>query len=448
MRKSDNLMQSIDSNAEAYLATHQAAASMLPATGIAWIDRHRNSALDQFCVMGFPTTRDEQWKYTNVRPIVRQKFEPSKADFQKIDRALVDATDVPGMKPYRLVFVDGILVPRFSSLDDLPEGVVVMGLAEILRKDPSRVKGKLGGALREHTHGFNAMNSAFICDGAFVEIGAGVILNRAIELLYISSAVGEDVLALPRNLVLLHAGSQATLLERYISENPVRSLTNAVSEVFIEDNAELYLAKIQTESERSFHVGGLFAEVSRNACLTTTVVTLGGSLVRNDVSINLNEEGAKANLHGLYIATDRQHVDNNTHVSHNSPDTTSYECYKGILNGRARGVFRGHVQVQPGAQRTDAVQKNHNLMLSTESEVDSMPQLEIYADDVKCAHGATVGQLEEDAVFYLRSRGVGELEARQMLIQAFAAEVLNELEPLSLREHLQHHVDQLLRGSP
>ena len=173
-------------------------------------------------------------------------------------------------------------------------------------------------------------------------------------------------------------------------------------------------------------------------------MTLGGALVRNDLSINLNEEGAEARLHGLYVANGRQHIDNNIRISHNKPDTTSHECYKGILNGQSRGVFRGHVQVQQDAQRTKATQNNHNLMLSRKAEVDSMPQLEIYADDVKCTHGASIGQLEEEAVFYLRSRGVGVHEARQMLTQAFAAEALDVLEPATIREHLRHRVNQLV----
>ena len=174
------------------------------------------------------------------------------------------------------------------------------------------------------------------------------------------------------------------------------------------------------------------------------MLTLGGALVRNDLAVNLNEEGAEVRLHGLYVAHGRQHVDNHTQVSHNRPGTTSNECYKGILNGHARAVFRGHILVQPDAQQTDAVQNNHNLLLSPNAEVDTMPQLEIYADDVKCAHGASVGQLEEDAIFYLRSRGVGEMEAKQMLTRAFSAEVLEELEPPPLREYLQDRIDRLM----
>jgi len=269
-------------------------------------------------------------------------------------------------------------------------------------------------------------------------------MDRPLELLFVSATGGEGMLALPRNLVLLRAGSQATLHERYMSASPARCLTNAVSEVVIEEDAKLHLGRLQEESERSFHIGGLFAEVGRNACLTTNVVTLGGALVRNDLVVNLNEEGAEVRLHGLYVADGRQHVDNHTQVFHNRPGTTSHECYKGILNGHARAVFRGHILVQPDAQQTDAVQNNHNLLLSPNAEVDTMPQLEIYADDVKCAHGASVGQLEEDAIFYLRSRGVGEMEAKQMLTRGFAAEVLEELEPPPLREYLQDRIDRLM----
>ena len=441
--KRGNVMSNISGGAETYLATHQATAQMLPAVGAGWLDRHRNDALNQFEVMGFPTIRDEQWKYTNVRPIAQKMFTPSNVDPQEINNDLIDAMNVPEIESYRLVFVDGIWVPQFSRYSDLPEGAFVNGLADLLRKDPARVKGKLGSVLSHPTHGFNAMNSAFVRDGAFVEISPGVSLDRPIELLYISSSF-EDALVLPRNLVWLRSGSQATLIERYISAKPIRCLTNAVAEMLIEEDSKLYHGQIQEESDKSFHIGGLFAEIGRNASLTTTTVTLGGALVRNDLSINLNEEGAEARLHGLYVANGRQHIDNNIRISHNKPDTTSHECYKGILNGQSRGVFRGHVQVQQDAQRTKATQNNHNLMLSRKAEVDSMPQLEIYADDVKCTHGASIGQLEEDAVFYLQSRGVGAHEARQMLTQAFAAEALDVLEPATIREHLRHRVNQLV----
>jgi Fe-S cluster assembly scaffold protein SufB len=282
---------------------------------------------------------------------------------------LIDDTTVSGLMTHRLVFADGILVPQLSRCDDLPEGVVITGLGNMLQTDPARLEGTFGEVLREPTHGFNAMNSAFVFDGAFVEIGSGVVMDRPLELLFISAAGGEGMLGLPRNLVLLRAGSQATLYERYISATPTRSLTSVVSEVLLEENAKLHLGRLLEESKRSFHIGGLFAEVGRNACLTTNVVTLGGALVRNDLAVNLN------------------------------------------------------------------------------AEVDTMPQLEIYADDVKCAHGASVGQLEEDAVFYMRSRGLGEMKARQMLTQAFAADVLEEIEPPPLREYLQGRIDRLMKVS-
>ena len=432
---------------EAYLAAHQALASMLPAAGTPWLDHRRSSARDQFRELGFPTLRDEQWKYTNVRSIIRQAFTLPPAESGWMDKGQVDAAAVPGMDTYRLVFADGILVPQLSRCDDLPKGVTVTGLADMLRTNPGRLEGELGELLGEPTHGFNAMNSAFVCDGAFVEIGSGVVVDRPIELLFISATGGEGRLALPRNLVLLRAGSQATLHERYVSASPARCLTSAVSEVLIEDDAKLHLERLQEESERSFHIGGLFAEVGRNACFTTNAVTLGGALVRNDLVVNLNEEGAEARLNGLYVVGGRQHVDNHTQVFHNSPRTTSYERYKGILNGHARAVFRGHIRVQPDAQQTDAVQNNHNLLLSPDAEVDTMPQLEIYADDVKCAHGASVGQLDKDAIFYLRSRGVAEAEARHMLTRGFMADVLDELEPLPLRQYLQHRIDRLMSAA-
>ena len=288
------------------------------------------------------------------------------------------------------------------------------------------------------------MNSAFIGDGALIEIAPGTRVDKPIELLFISGCSGEGFLSLPRNLVVMGAGSQAAVIERHVSLADERLLSNSVSELILADNASLNYQSVQQVAPRGFHVGGMFARLGRSARLQATTVTMSGALVRNDALVNLDDQGGFASLDGLYLAFGRSHVDNHTHITHNAPHCVSREHYKGVLGDRGHAVFHGRIVVQPGAQKTDSVQNNQNLLLSADAEIDTKPQLEIYADDVKCAHGATVGQLDETAVFYLMSRGIDRQAARRMLTQAFAADVLNRIELPALRSYLEAQAAQRL----
>ncbi len=423
-------------NAAVYVAAQREQVSTLPAFGTPLLDASRAQALEALSRHGLPSQRDEDWKYTSIRPITRSTFTPATsgapcpADF--ISQTLID-----GLDAWRLVFADGFWAPQCSQVGDLPDGVKILGLGAALAHDPEPLAAKLGSALGPIPHGFAAMNSAFVGDGAFVEIAAGTLIEKPIELLFVSGCSGEGYLSLPRNLIVLGAGSKATVIERHVSLSGERALTNSVSELILAANARLNYHGLQQTSERSFHVGGVFGKLGRSAQLKATTVTTGGSLVRNDARISLDKEGATVSLDGLYLAFGRRHVDNHTHIVHNAPHCTSQEQYKGVLGDRARAVFHGRIVVQPGAQKTDSMQSNQNLLLSADAEVDTKPQLEIYADDVKCAHGATVGQLDETAVFYLVSRGIGRETARRMLTQAFAADVLDRVEPPALRTYLE-----------
>ena len=247
-------------------------------------------------------------------------------------------------------------------------------------------------------------------------------------------------MSLPRNLVILGEGSQCSIIERHISFGAERSLSNSLTEIILDKNATLNYCCAQDQAERTFHVGGLFARLAHSAKLKATTVTVGKAWVRNDARIDLDAEGAHANLDGAYLAFGRCHVDNHTHISHNAPECTSRECYKGVLGDRGHAVFHGRIVVQPNAQKTDSEQSNQNLLLSADAQIDTKPQLEIYADDVKCAHGATVGQMDEAALFYLVSRGVDRETARRMLTQAFAAEILETVTPPALQSYLASHV--------
>ena len=427
-----------------YIVAQQVAADALPAAGTPWLDASRDKAKAILADVGLPTTRLEDWKYTNTRSITRSRFDPVLRSESWSDTAVIEQLKVPELNSHRLVFADGIFVSELSSDADLPRGVRVMSMAQLLKSEPEYLKSALGSALPESPHGFTAMNSSFISDGAFVEIGAEVMLDKPIELLFVSACSGKDRLGLPRNLVLCRSGSSATVVERYLSATKSRSLTNVVTEVVLDGSARLNHYRVVDESADSFHVGGLFAQQDQSSRLDACSVVVGGGLVRNDVLVNLNAPGAAVDLTGLYLGRGRSHIDNHTHVVHHTPDGTSREHYKGILDDRSRAVFHGRITVGSGAQQTDSEQSNQNLLLSRDAEVDTKPQLEIYADDVKCAHGVTVGQLDENAVFYLRARGVGEDEARKMLTLAFAADVLAKIELPALKGYLERCVSDLL----
>jgi Fe-S cluster assembly protein SufD len=432
-------------DASTYVAAQRDAAADLPAAGRRWLDQCRSAALAQLELTGLPDQSNEDWKYTPIRPITREAFAPAQAG-SDCPRQFVVASTIPNLDSYRLVFVDGFWSPALSHLDDLPAGVTLAGLGQMLDNDPARIEPWLGSALGSEPHGFIAMNSSFVGDGAVVEINAGVVLDKPVELLFVSGCGGSGRLSLPRNLVVAHSGSQATVIERHVSLLENRSLSNSVSEVIVESDARLTHHAVQQESPRSFHVGGLFVRVGRRAEFCSTTVTLDGALVRRDALINLDDEQAQARLDGLYLAFGRSHVDNHTHVVHHAPNGVSREHYKGVLGDRARAVFHGRIVVQPGAQQTDSQQRNQNLLLSRDAEVDSKPQLEIYADNVKCTHGATVGQLDEGAIFYLRSRGLDQVQARRALTRAFAADVLERMVPTALRSYLEQQVNDRMQA--
>ncbi|HCK75802.1 MAG TPA: Fe-S cluster assembly protein SufD [Gammaproteobacteria bacterium] len=432
-------MSAMESHAVPYVEAQQAHASELPAAGVAALDRSRLEALEILGERGLPSQHDEDWKYTSIKPITRSRFSPAVSGVDCSEH-FIAASAIDNLDAWQLVFADGFHLPHRSKTDGLPEGVQVTGLAEALTQDPAPIVDRLGFAMGEMPHGFSAMNSAFVGDGALVEVDPGVQLDKPIELLFVSGCSGEGFLSLPRNLVILGDGSEASIIERHISFGAERSLSNSLTEIILGKSATLNYCCAQDQAERTFHVGGLFCRLAQSAKFKATTITMGRSWVRNDARINLDAEGAHANLDGAYLAFGRCHVDNHTHISHNAPECTSRECYKGVLGDRGHAVFHGRIVVQPHAQKTDSEQSNQNLLLSADAQIDTKPQLEIYADDVKCAHGATVGQLDEAALFYLVSRGVDRETARRMLTQAFAAEILETVTPSALQNYLASRV--------
>ncbi len=398
----------------------------------------RQRAIEHFAACGFPTTKDEEWAFTNIAPLARINFE------------LAASTTVPApLDDYRyglngLVFVDGHFALAHSQLNRLPAGVRVESLGEAIASNGDLFLNSLGQAATTEDEAFTALNTAFLQDGAVVYLPRGTIVEQPIHLLFVSTGRRANVVSHPRVLVVAEANAQATLVESYVGLEAEPYLTNSVSEFFVGPNAVLDHYRVQRESAAAFHVAATHVREERAAQFRSTSITLGGHLTRHHVHTVLEGEGVDSTLNGLYIEDGAQHVDNHTLIEHAEPHCQSHEFYKGILGGRATGVFRGKIHVHQAAQKTDAYQANQNLLLSETAQISTKPQLEIYADDVKCSHGATIGQLDEDALFYLRSRGIGHREAVRVLTRAFAGEVLNRVRVPTLKDQLDRLVDRRL----
>lgn len=411
----------------------------LPGAGVDWIEAMRSDNARRFRELGLPTPRDEDWKYTNIRPITRKPFIPA-AGSDALSESELLAFDIPELDAHRVVLVDGCYAPGLSRADALGEGVRICGLAKAIEEDPSQVQPWLGRLAEDPEHGFRALNSAFLQDGVFIRVPDGCRIDKPIELCSVQRNESEEIVSQPRHLVVAGEGSRFTLIERYLAVHDNRYLTNAITEVFAGANAQVEHYKLQQESPRGYHVGSWLIEQQEGSRVTTHNVALGGAIARTDIRVRLEGAHARCGMNGVYVLTGRQHVDNHTKVDHCKPDTTSNEFYKGVLDGRSRAVFHGRVVVHPAAQRSDARQQNKNLLLSENAEVDTKPQLEIYADDVACSHGATVGQFSADALFYLKTRGVDEQTARSLLTFAFADDVIRKFELPELRTYIEHEL--------
>lgn len=413
----------------------------------AWVTRLRESALDRFEQSGFPTIADEEWKYTNVSPIAKASFEPptvGNAEAHAFEAAQLKGFAYEEADASRLVFVNGVCRPDLSPLEALPEGVIVSDLKGALRDERYEkvLREQLARGADYHSNGFTALNTAFLESGAFVLIPQGVEITVPLHLLFISDPSAETRMAtFPRVLIVAERNSAATIIESYAStgEESVY-LTNAVTEVSLAEGARLEHYKIQRESTKAFHIATTTSELGRDSSFNSTTITLGAQLSRHDINVLLDHEGASCAIDGLYLVGSGQHSDTHSLIDHRRPHCVSRQLYKGILDGKSRAVFNGKVFVREGAQQTDAVQTNRNLLLSNEARVDTKPQLEIFADDVKCAHGATVGQLEDEELFYLASRGLHPDIARNLLTYGFAEEVIAKIKVESIKAQLDEAV--------
>ena len=407
-----------------------------PGSDIPWLRDLRSAAIARFREKGFPTLKDEEWKYTSVAPIARMSFHPASEVGNGVTADDLERVAFRGFEGNQIVFVNGRYAPRLSTPGLSNDGAQIRSLAEVLISEPELVKPHLGRLVKFDSHAFAALNTAFWEDGAFVHVPKGVVLEDPIHLLFASTHHEQPTVAHPRNLILLDEGARATVVESYAGWGHGVYFTNHVTEAVVGDTAMLDHYKLQRESEQAFHVGTLHLWQGRASRVADHSISLGGGLVRNNVNTWFDAEGGELALNGLYVAGGRQHVDNHTRIDHAKPHCTSVELYKGILDGHARGVFYGNIVVHKDAQKTNAIQNNKNLLLSKDALVDSIPGLQILANDVKCRHGSSIGHMEEEQVFYLRSRGLAEDAARSLLTYAFAAEVVNLVRVLPLRAAL------------
>lgn len=415
-----------------------------------WLEDARRAAIVTFDKVGFPGPKNEDWKYTGVTPIVSEPFyaaldETSTAYDASRVTALVGSLAIPSGEP-TMVFINGAYSASFSHVDGtgVAGGMSVRSLAADLRAPDSVAALHLGRKLDANAHGFLALNAAFADDGAVVRIGEGRVTDKPLHLVYVGVAGGKPALAHLRNLIVAEPGSAATVVEHYVGGHSEGEtgvyLTNAATEISLARSSTLRHVKIQDEAETAYHVAKLSAEVSEQASLASHVVTIGAALSRSEIDVRLVGKNAECRLDGLYALSGERHADHHTVVDHVVAETKSFENYKGVLDGSSRGVFTGRVMVRRDSQKVEARQQNKNLLLSEGAVVETRPQLEIYADDVQCSHGAAIGRLDENALFYLRQRGLDVGEARGLLTWAFASEILDRLPGDALRQSVTDRV--------
>jgi Fe-S cluster assembly protein SufD len=402
-----------------------------------WLFPIRKAAMSRFADLGFPTTQHEDWRFTNVAPIARLPFKPVLVFSQDgLDAAALNKFSFASCAGNRLVFVNGHFAPALSAILPQNNGVKITSLAAALISDSALVEKHLARQSQGEDNPFTTLNTAFFRDGAFIHVPAGQTVSEPVHLLFVSTAKETGATAHPRNLIIAEAGSKLTVIESFVSAADGAYFTNAVDELVIGANAVVEHCKFQDESAEAFHLAAINVQLGRGCDFIAHSIATGARLSRNNIGANLAEEGVECVLNGLYLTRDDQLADHHMIVDHAKPHCNSHEYYNGILDGRSKGVFHGRILVRPNAQKTDAKQTNKNLLLSEDATIDTKPQLEIYADDVKCTHGATVGQLNDESIFYLRARGIGLETARRMLIHAFAAEIIDRIRYAPAREEL------------
>jgi Fe-S cluster assembly protein SufD len=432
---------------EAFVQEFEARAGTATADGPEWLEPLRRSAMERFARTGFPGSRDEEWRFTPLGAIAQGSWRPATGGAVQVTREQLAPFVFGHANWTTLVFVNGVYSEALSSADGLPAGVRVSSLAEALRADGARLQAHLARHAPVEGSPFTALNTAFLAEGGVVQVDAGVDLPAPVHLLFVTTAEAGGTVSHPRNVILVERGARASIVESYVTLAPGQGYwTNAVTEVAVAAGAWVEHTRIQRESESAQHVGLTHVDQQRDSHYRSFSLAMGAAMARHNLHVRLNDENVETLMYGLYVTRGDQVVDNHTAIFHDQPNCRSWEVYKGILDGRSRAVFNGKVFVRPEAQKTDAKQTNRNLLLSDSARVNTKPQLEIFADDVKCTHGATVGRLDEQARFYARSRGLPAAEADRLLTYAFAAEVVDEVALPPVREELDRLVRERLGG--
>lgn len=407
--------------------------------GSAEVARMRHQALEKFAANGLPGPRDEQWKYTRLTALEKHFFTPVKhLPVHSITAAQLAPYFLTDNQAYRLVFIDGHYAPALSRImQGLPKNAQLLSLQTALQNPALPLSAWINTCITTGASpvysAMQALNTCFMSDGAYLFLPADTQLEQPLELIFINTTA--DTASYLRNIIVLEKNAAATIIENHINLQSEKNFTNKCSEIFVQEQARLDHFLIVNESPQTIHTGNIHLQQQAHSQVNSYAIALNGGLIRNDIQVNLSN-AAGCQLKGLYLANARQHIDFHTRIDHLQPEAKSYEHYKGIICDRARAVFNGKIMVHPDAQKTDARLNNENLLLSRHAEIDTKPELEIYADDVKCSHGATVGQLDETSLFYLRSRGIDEAAAKRILTYAFAEEIINELDNTELRKKL------------
>jgi Fe-S cluster assembly protein SufD len=411
-----------------------------PGQNPAWLDNARIQARQAIAELPVPNRKQENWRYSAVEGLLKNSFQPTAGDATDLQGLDPQSWLLPSFETYRLVFANGHYVPQLSNGERLPAGVTLGNLRTALASDSKWIANWFGQAAGHTEHLFTALNTALANDGALLHIDENTEVERPIEVIYLNPGQDDASLIQPRNLVVLEAGARATLVERFIGSGEARYFNNNLTEIALREGAALAHYRIQDESRNAWHLGSLYLSQAQQSRYLGTTLAFGGAWARTDYNARFRHEGAECVLNGLYTAGDRQLTDFHLNVQHSVPGCTSRERFKGILYGKGRAVFDGRILVDRQAQHSDAHLTNDNLMLTRNAEVDTKPQLEIYADNVKCSHGTTVGQLDPEQVFYLRSRGITASAAHRMLCLGFAGEIIDSIELQPLRDYAAHRL--------
>ena len=420
---------------ESWLSNIAESKNSLPETSLAWLNEARKQGVDHFSKTGFPTVRDEAWKYTNVAPIQKREFKLSSEQKITLSRKDLDAFRFADLETIELVFINGIFSSELSGKNDQTNGIVLQNLSAWLAEENDQDL-----AIKAGDNVFASLNNAFMTEGAVLHIEKNTVLDKPVHLIFVAIETDEAIMTYPRIDIRLGANAEAKLIESYVGIDSAKNFTNALTNIIAGENGQLEHYRIQNESTDAYHIANVFIDQKQHSRVTSHSVSLGSSLARVDTKVSLGAEGAENILNGLFMGKGRQHTDHHILVDHLSPHTRSEEYFKGIMDNGSRGVFNGKVIVHEDAQKIEAIQSNKNLLLSPNAEIDTKPELEIYADDVKCAHGATIGRLSDTELFYLQSRGIDEEKARAILTYAFADDVIRRMSLVPVQKYLEQKI--------